>query len=94
MADAPCNTQHNPRLPGPLPNRARVQLAAHMRDALRTQRPLLVRAILAHGPPERREALHSLVLRYMADAAAGGLPVAGGCGAWGVAGAWPCCGEQ
>uniref|UniRef100_A0A7S3R3W1 Uncharacterized protein n=1 Tax=Dunaliella tertiolecta TaxID=3047 RepID=A0A7S3R3W1_DUNTE len=52
-------------------------LAAHMRDALRIQRPLLINAVLSHGPPSRRAALLELVISYMKDAAEQGLPVAG-----------------
>jgi len=31
-----------------------LQLAAHLRDALRIQRPLLVNVFLPHGPPSRQ----------------------------------------
>jgi hypothetical protein len=49
-----------------------------MRDALRSQRPLLVNAAAAaQGPPHRRARLTALVLEYMKRAAALHLPVAG-----------------
>eukprot|EP00983_Pelagomonas_calceolata_P047692 1140754-Pelagomonas_calceolata.AAC.7 len=40
-------------------------------------RPLLINAVLSHGPPSRRAALLELVISYMKDAAEQGLPVAG-----------------
>lgn len=53
------------------------QVAAHVRDALRMQKPLLVGAIGMGGPPSRTAALLDVVLGYLSRAGAQGMPVAG-----------------
>jgi hypothetical protein len=54
-----------------------LQVAAHVRDALRMQKPLLIGQMAMHGPPHRQRALHQVVLGYLASVGKQGMPVAG-----------------
>ena len=54
-----------------------MQVVAHVRDALRMQKPLLLSAVRMGGPWPRQQALQGMVARYLARAISLGMPVAG-----------------
>jgi hypothetical protein len=54
------------------------QVAAHARDALRMQKPLLVNDLgMPYGNPAHHLALQTLVMGYLANATKQGMPTAG-----------------